>query len=123
MSMRVPDTFDLDDVDEFLEKTGLSSSNRAACMRVIKKLVSGKGVTHRAKPGEAFLVGHEVSPQDDLEALREKANAWLPCQKGPGCLDKGHGWALNHPLKKLSSYQKHLLAKVKAASRPEPARA
>ena len=106
------DEFDLDHVSQYLQATGMSESNRAACLRVIKKLITGKGVTHRSKPGDAFLLGYKVTPKDDLEALRKGANAWLPCRKGVGCLDKGHGWALNHPLKKLAMYKEHMLAQA-----------
>ena len=110
LPVQTPDAFDLEDVSAYLKTTGMSDSNLAACMRVIKKLTTGKGVTHRNKPGEAFLVGHAVTPKDNLEALRQQAGMWLPYRKGPGCLDKGHGWALNHPLQKLILYKEHLLS-------------
>ena len=42
--------------------------------------------------------------EDDLEELRTKANEWLPKD-----LDKGNGWALNHPIQKLINYKNHLL--------------
>lgn len=106
------DTFDLFDVDDYLEKTGMSKSNRKACLRVIKKLISGEGVTHRSKPGEIFLSGHMLSPKDDIESIRKMASIWLPHRKGPNCLDKGHGWALNHPLQKLVNYKKERLSEV-----------
>ena len=106
--------FDLEHISEYLQNTGMSNSNRLACLRVIKKLIAGKGVTHRNKPGETFLKDHKVTPKDDLEALRHAANAWLPCRKGPGCLDKGHGWALDHPLKKLAMYKKHMMKRADA---------
>ena len=99
----------MDDVNDYLEGTGMSTSNRTACLRVIKKLVTGKGISHRNKPGQTFLLGYKLSPQDDLEGILKIASVWLPHHRGPGCLDKGHGWALNHPLKKLSMYKKHRL--------------
>ena len=108
-AVSLPDAFDLDDVSHFLETIGMTKSNRMACLRVIKKLVTGKGITHRNKPGEVFLQGYTVTPQDDLEAIRASASAWLPHLKGVGCLDKGHGWAINHPLTKLIMYKHHLL--------------
>ena len=97
----LPKAFDLDDINDYLKTTGLSPSNRAACLRVIKKLTTGKGVKHRNKPGETLLAEYVLVPDDELDAIRAKANTWLPHRKGPGCLDKGHGWALNHPLQKL----------------------
>jgi len=100
--------FDLEDINVFL-KTTVSDSNRAACLRVIKKLTTGQGVKHRNRPGETFLVGHTLVPSDDLEGILTAANSWLPHRKGPLCLDKGHGWALNHPLQKLILYKKRRL--------------
>ena len=78
-------------------------------MNVILKLTSGLGVTHKSKPDECFLKGVCVKPSDDLQDIREKAAVWLPYKKGPECLDKGHGWALNHPIQKLIEYKNHLL--------------
>ena len=112
MSTHSYDSFDIDLFDTYLQATGISKSNRIACLRVVKKLITGKGITHRHKPGEAFLLGHKVTPNDDIEALRKAAGIWLPHRKGIGCLDKGHGWALNHPLKKLAMYKEHMLTKA-----------
>ena len=105
----LPDEFDIKDFSDHLAMTGVSTSNRQACVRVVKKLITGQGVTHRNKPGEAFLHGYKVTPKDDIDAIRMTANAWLPCRKGPGCLDKGHGWALDHPLKKLKMFKDDLV--------------
>ena len=105
----IPEQFDLNDINVYLMMTGITTKNRMSCMRVIKKLVAGKGVTHKNKPGEAFLKGYKLKPGDDIEGFRQVASLWLPYRKGPGCLDKGHGWCLNHPLKKLVMYKKHRL--------------
>ena len=40
--MSAADAFDLEHVSEYLQTTGMSESNRAACLRVIKKLITGK---------------------------------------------------------------------------------
>ena len=96
-------TFNAADVEAFLE-TRVTERNRQRCMRVILNLITGKGETHMAKPGEAFLKGHAVTPSDDLDDLQRRAREWLPFN-GPGCLDKGHGWALNHPIQKLIIFQ------------------
>jgi hypothetical protein len=122
-TMSTMDAFDIEEIDEYLHAIGMSTSNRASCIRVIKKLITGKGVTHRNKPGEAFLLGHKVTPNDDIEAIRMAAGIWLPHRKGIGCLDKGHGWALNHPLKKLAMYKKHTLTKVALVTDHAEARA
>ena len=103
----LPTTFNAVDVEAFLE-TRVTERNRQRCMRVILNLITGKGETHMAKPGEAFLKGHAVTPSDDLDDLQRRAREWLP-YNGPNCLDKGHGWALNHPIQKLIEYKNHLL--------------
>ena len=95
---------DLNDVRTYLEKTGMSASNIANCMRVVKKLVTGVGVTHKNKPGETFFQGHRLTLTEDLEEVRQKANAFLP-----RILDGGNGWALNHPIQKLINYKKYIL--------------
>jgi hypothetical protein len=86
-----------------------SDANRESTMKVALRLVTGLGVEHNSKPGEPFLKGHKLSPQDDLEAMRKQAAEWLPFQKGPDCLDKSHGWKINHPLQKLIDYKNHIL--------------
>ena len=104
----LPLSFDASKVEEFLQPL-VSLTNVKRCMNVILPLITGMGVTHKKKPGETFLKGHCVKPGDDLEALREQAAEWLP-YSGPGCLDGGHGWALNHPLQKLIDFKnQHLL--------------
>ena len=106
----LPDAFDLSDFEAF-HAPRISPSNLKSCMRVVRKLTSGQGVTHANKPGETFLSNHCVSPHDDLKAIQKRANEWLPHLEslGPNCLDKGHGWALNHPIQKLIDFKSHLL--------------
>ena len=68
------------------------------------------GQVNKAKPGEAFRAGQPLMLDEDIEALRLAAAAWLPYQKalGDACLDKGHGWALNHPIVKLGEGRSQL---------------
>ena len=91
--------------------TKLNDNNLKAVLRVATKLISGEGCTHAAKPGESFRQGEPVRLDEDLHALRETAALWLPYQKSMGdlCLDKGHGWALNHPIQKLIDFQHAVL--------------
>ena len=96
--------FDLDDIDLFLS-TRMSVYNRKACMRVIRKLASGEGVSHKRKPDETFWEGHRLTLEDDLVQIRKVAAAWLP-HRGKEALDKGHCWALYHPLGWLIRYKK-----------------
>ena len=94
---------DFDDIATYLD-TRVSRSNKAQCMRVIKKLMHGEGIAHKNKPGEVFMQGVPVTLDMDLVAIREDAKLWLPCS-GPNALDKGHGWALSHPLGWLQKYK------------------
>ena len=98
-----------------------NDKNRKSVVRVIKKLVSGKGVTHKNRPGETFLAGHVLQLSDDLEAIQTQAAEWLPFRKGdPNIKDKGHGWALNHPLMWLIGFKKHLAGDLERAVRDHP---
>ena len=94
-----------DHFDAYLAKH-VSESNRKSCVRVIKKLASGEGVTHKNKPGKTFLGGHTLTLSDDIASIQKQAAVWLPFRKGdPNCLDLGHGWALNHPLSWLGKFK------------------
>lgn len=108
MSVQLPSSFDVDDFENFFSMT-LTRNNILACKRVIRKLISGEGVKHKAKPGEVFALGRVITPNDDLVALKLEAKAWLP-HTGPNALDKGHGWALAHPIQKLIEYKNYLRA-------------
>ena len=110
MTAQLPTSFDLDDFENFFSMT-LARNNILACKRVIRKLISGEGVKHKAKPGEAFALGRVITPNDDLVALKLEAKEWLP-HTGPNALDKGHGWALAHPIQKLIEYKNHLRAQA-----------
>jgi hypothetical protein len=97
---------DVNAFDAYLQPR-VSDNNRKSILRVAKKLVAGEGITHLARPGEVFYP-HKLTLDDDLEAIQLNAAAWLPFRKGPMCLDKGHGWALNHPLQWLIHFKNHL---------------
>ena len=90
----LPTAFDMVKFEHYLvEGQRLSDTNVKDCVRVVKKLITGNGIVHKNKPGESFYEGHHVTPADDLQALKDEANAWLPHLKSLGekCLDKGHG--------------------------------
>ena len=48
-----------------------------------------------------------MSLEHDLDQLRKGAAEWLP-YKGNDAVDKGHGWALNHPIQKMIDYKNHI---------------
>jgi len=117
--MALPNQFDLDEFQAYLDAR-ITIDNRKNVMRVARRLVSGQGVTHKAKPGEAFLLGHSLSPKDDIVKIRKLASIWLP-YSGKNKLDRGNGWALNHPLTKLIQFKAHLLRQLAFAPSKEEA--
>lgn len=120
--------FNLQEFDAFLA-TRVNERNRKSVLRVARKLVDGKGITHKNKPGEVLGAGYKVTLADDIGRLQETANEWLPYRKSdPNCLDKGHGWAINHVLMWMGRYKDSLLGidpkptsrKRKRAVKPPP---
>ena len=114
----LPATFNAAEIEEWL-KTRISSANLKSSMRVILRLITGLGVTHKAKGDEIFYQGKPLVPSDDLESIRKEAEMWLPYRKGPNCLDKGHGWALNHPIQKLIDFKNNHLLGIEATVEKE----
>ena len=43
--------------------------NLKACLRVASKLISGEGVTHKAKPAEVFRGGQPITLDMDFDSL------------------------------------------------------
>ena len=108
MTDSLPATFNATEIEDWL-KNRISSSNLKSSMRVILRLITGLGIVHKAKGNETFYKGKALIPSDDLESIRKEAEMWLPYHKGPDCLDKGHGWALNHPIQKLVEFKQNYL--------------
>ena len=97
--------FRLDHMAHFFTNTlHMSPANTRDTLRVIEKLTTGRGVTHQKKPGQTFLGERAVVFTDDLEALRRDAVAWLPRE-----LDASNGWALRHPIQKMTMYKEWAL--------------
>ena len=119
--------FDLSAFREWCASSAsLSEANTKSVVRVVKKLVSGEGVAHSGKPGETFYEGVKVSLEHDLEKVQKEAAEWLP-YKGNDAIDKGHGWALNHPIQKMIDYKNDLSgvpldAEKKKAEKPTHAK-
>ena len=99
----LPSAFDNAAFEAYL-KSRVSASNLKSVTSVVLRLTNGMGVTHKNKPGEAFMRGRSIVPSDDLESIKAQACEWLPKE-----LDKGNGWALKHPLQKLIEFKSHVL--------------
>ena len=105
----------LDGFEAWMEPDGehpVSEQNRRSVIRQVRKLVSGEGVTYSYWPeGVAFRKGEPVTMQSDISAIIEDARDYED-QYGE---DRGHGWLLNHPLRKLLFYQHYLDTKARLA--------
>lgn len=95
---------DIDAFGDFLSSRA-SPNNRRRCVNVVKQLASGNGVAYKHRDG-VFFQGRALTLDDDIEAVRAQAGEWLPYRDGdPNRIDKGKGWALNHPLKRLFEFK------------------
>ena len=102
--------FDLAELEDYLRATLIKDGNDVNFKKVLSvatKLIRGEGIVHKSKPGEVFGAGVCLTLDMDLEAVRRQAEVWLPYKKSAGeaRLDKGNGWALNHPIQKLIGFQ------------------
>ena len=106
--LRLSETW-LDDMTDYLtEVEKLSPQNLRSVMRQVEKLVSGSGVTYQHwAPGVVFRC--KVTLQHDFHELHTQA-ADFESRHGK---DRGHGWLLSHPIKKLANYQLYLIESQK----------
>ena len=115
------DKFDMDAFEEFLltvphGRNGkpISAANARTTIRQVKLLVSGAGVNYHHWPEDFyFCKGYAVTLQDDLEELRQQANAID--RRGGRWKDLGNGWLLNHPLQKMQNFASYLYRKQQEA--------
>jgi hypothetical protein len=101
----------LDKFREFLVyHDKISTQNERNVMRQVTKMANGEGVRYESAKygwpeGCYFLKGTRVNPLSDLVELMNKAveaeNKWG--------IDRGNGWLLRHPLKKLLLFQQFCL--------------
>ena len=101
----------LDKFREFLvHHDKISVQNERNVMRQVTKLAHGEGIRYESpkygwSEGCYFLKGTKVTPMSDLVELMQQAveaeNKWGR--------DRGNGWLLRHPLKKLLLFQQFCL--------------
>ena len=101
----------LDKFREFLVyHDKISAQNERNVMRQVTKLAHGEGIRYESPKygwpeGCYFLKGIKVTPLSDLVELLQQAveaeNQWGQ--------DRGNGWLLRHPLKKLLLFQQFCL--------------
>ena len=90
----------------------VSEQNRRSVIRQVRKLVSGEGVTYSYWPdGVVFRKDEPVTMQSDISKIIDDARDY----EGQYGEDRGHGWLLKHPLRKLLFYQHYLDTKARLA--------
>ena len=90
----------------------VSEQNRRSVIKQVRKLVSGEGVTYGYWPDNViFRKDEPVTMQSDISKIIDDARDYED-QYGE---DRGHGWLLNHPLRKLLFYQHYLDTKARLA--------
>ena len=127
-SRSVEERFDCVAIETYLTERRLSKRRRPcnvrSIMRVLRKLIPGRGVAHKNK-SDVFLEGHCVTPQDDLKAILAWSKEWLP-KLVPKSKSFGRKprvtYALKHPIQKLIDY-KNRSAPPRSTSRERAARA
>ena len=83
----------------------MSAGNGKSVIRQVNKLAKGLGIGYpRNWPNNVmFLSGQGVTLHYDFDQLMDQARRY----EGKYGKDKGHGWLLRHPIKKLKLYQAH----------------
>lgn len=101
----------LDKFREFLVyHDKISAQNERNVMRQVTKLATGEGVRYESPKygwpeGCYFMKGTKVTPLSDLVDLMQQA---IEAENKHG-IDRGNGWLLRHPLKKLLLFQQFCL--------------
>jgi hypothetical protein len=101
----------LDKFREFLVyHDKISKQNERNVMRQVTKLATGEGIRYESPQygwpeGCYFMKGTKVTPLSDLVDLMQQA---IEAENTHG-IDRGNGWLLRHPLKKLLLFQQFCL--------------
>ena len=95
----------MEELEDYLaRKEQLSQQNLRSVMRQVEKLVSGEGITYSQwDEGVYFAKGAPVQLSDNFDALYELA-VLFEDEHGR---DRGNGWLLRHPIKKLQNFQRY----------------
>jgi hypothetical protein len=85
----------------------VTAANARTVIRQVEKLATGEGITYLHWPrGTVFASGERIDyNHNNLQRLYERAQQF---EKDYG-KDKGNGWLLRHPIKKLQIYQEYRL--------------
>jgi hypothetical protein len=106
------ETYLLQTFQEFLDlHDKISDQNARNVMRQVRKLVKGEGIRYESPkygwPADCFFLrGTKVTLASDFVDLLQQA---VEAEDRWGH-DRGNGWLLSHPLKKLLNFQQFVLA-------------
>jgi hypothetical protein len=89
----------------FSKLQGNSVSNVQRVMCTVRKLVSGEGVRH-PQTQTYFLRNKAIHLGFDFREMLDEATEWVYENGG----DRGNGWLIEHPVKKLLLYQQARVA-------------
>eukprot|EP00980_Cylindrotheca_fusiformis_P023261 scaffold10302_cov118-Cylindrotheca_fusiformis.AAC.4 len=111
----------LEEMDYFLQhvphgrnQSTCSGKNTKMVIRQVRKLATGKGVGYQHWPDDVkFMENKRVTLEDNFEELGTLAKVY-EVKYGQ---DKGHGWLLGHPLKKMACFKEYLDRKKKSPTR------
>lgn len=91
----------LQEFDKWLQSNNYSDNNCRRSISQIEKLVRGEGVTYKGwADGVIFRKNDPITMQSNIVQIIKEAREF---EKIHG-RDKGNGWLLNHPLRKLQLY-------------------
>jgi hypothetical protein len=98
----IPNEEWMDDMQRyFREIVNNSDTNVERVMKVVHKLVTANGVNHVENKRAWFRKNVKVHLSNDFQSMYHEAAEWVVKNGG----DRGHGWLIEHPIKKLWLYQ------------------
>lgn len=81
-----------------------SEANARTAVRQVRKLVAGEGITYKGWPNDTcFYEGRKIGLGSNFQRMHAEAKQF---EKTYG-KDKGNGWLLQHPIKKLELFQEY----------------
>jgi hypothetical protein len=104
------DEINLDEFTHWLTKihrsrgTLISDTNAKNVLNRVRDLVDKRGISYIRWKRKIFYRGKAISLKTDFNRMLQDAKDW---ENNYG-KDKGHGWVLTHPIKKLQLYKEYV---------------
>ena len=109
--MSTSGVIDLHKFGAYLGARGKPPAHVARVKSRVCALINGKGIKHKSRKNQPFCKGRCITLNDDLQLLRDEAEAWMPYKHSDPRskhFDRSHGWVINHPLVLLQAYKESL---------------